>query len=236
MMGWLAKLRRLWRELWHPRRDPSRRVTGPPSPPSPGPHIAVYDATDYGLGEAVTALVPAGWHVDCPPWVTYAEDARCVIVLLPVGPGAATDGSLDYLSALALAHEESSPVPVVITWCVPADKRSSALLGTSAEGQWVNELGLGRANAWLRVRAAVSSDDAGIGLVTRRMRRLLSLESHHAALAGHTRRMFSYADRASAKNTLAVPLVGCGSTPGAWHGHEMLAAAMANALERSVRL
>lgn len=228
---WWLRLRRRWwlglARLWRSTPPPATLPLVAAPPPSPGLHLAVVDAASADLADAVGQLAPSDHLVVTAPHPAHVADARGAVVLLPVGdrPGE-IDRATTYLHALALAHEDADPVPVVVVWCVTASERTDALLGTTGDGVWVNEMGLGRWDAWRRLRARHSSDAAALAAVTTRLRRLLALPTHHDALAGNSERLLSYADRASAGRTFLVPLLASASYPGAWHGHEMLRSAL----------
>ncbi len=245
-MRWWRRLQRWWLLLQIEWRSyvlisqANSQGLAPPlnvkPPPSPGPHVALVDASGADLADAVRQLLPSDLLVVPTPHPAHASDARAVTVLLHLGGGVAESdhAAAGYLSALAVAHEDADPVPVVLVLCVAASNRTDSLVGTTGDGVWVNEMSLGRWDAWRRLRTRHASDAAALANVTERLRRLLSMPTHYDALAGNSSRFLSYADRASGDQTVLVPLLASSSTPGSWHGHEMLQAALTQSVQTAL--
>ncbi len=235
-LGWLTSI---WRSFvgWA-GLDASFHLQEPGAS-VPSRCLRVLDATPYGLGEHVARLV--GWPAEDVRGALYAElstEVSAAVILCPVDEnGAATEEALGYLSSLASACEtQSVVVPVIVVWCLRADERIKAVRshGRRRRG-WTNEIALTTAPAWAQVRARHPDDAHALAEIDRRLARTLDSASHLTALAGFTPRFLSYVRRASGGTFHLTVLAECLTNKGAWHGHEMVAAALGDVVGATSR-
>lgn len=226
-----------WRK---PPDEPAIETVSVPVPAfkgqASGAQVVLLDASGEALDDLWARLLPNSDLCRCLDLAAIPDDVRCAVIALPVGIQTASVEDLfsGFNHRTAAAIDRAGSISICLVWIIPDDRRPDALISHDYRtGEWVNAYRLGRAAAWTRQRAAVSSERDALCSLDARLAALLELPSHRKMLAGNTVAVLDHARRLSGDRCHVVLLTQSAVDVGRWHGEQWLDAAVRDLLQCS---